>query len=85
MVRYVLKHLEIVCNMPVMNNMEQVYNDLEAAQNPGLSEYENGALKKLSDIAASTKSAYLPIIINIFGKTSPKAEILLCPLRQVFL
>jgi len=60
MIRYVLKHPEIDCTMPAMNNMGQVYSDLEAAQNPGLSEYETGVLKKLSDTAASTKSAYLP-------------------------
>jgi len=60
MIRYVLKHPEIDCTMPAMNSMEEVYNDLEAAQNPGLSEYEERVLKKLSDTAAATKSAYLP-------------------------
>ena len=60
MIRYVMKHPEIDCTMPAMNSMTEVYDNLIAAQNPGLSEYEEGLLKKLSDTAAATKRAYLP-------------------------
>jgi len=60
MLRHVYNAKEIDSSMPAMNSMEEVITNLESAYNPILSQYEKSILKKLSTVAASTKSAYLP-------------------------
>ncbi|MFC1692108.1 aldo/keto reductase [Candidatus Latescibacterota bacterium] len=60
MLRHVYKIPEIHTTMPAMNSMEEVVVNLESAYNPALSSREKTGLKDLSDIALSTKSAYLP-------------------------
>jgi len=59
MLRYVFKSPEIDCTMPAMNSMDELYNNLNAAYFMNLSSQEEQLLKKLSDTAAATKSAYL--------------------------
>ncbi len=60
MLRYVFKAPEIDCTMPAMNSMKELFNNLEATYRLELSQYEESILKKISDAAAATKSAYLP-------------------------
>lgn len=60
MLRHVFQIREIDVAMPAMNIMAELRNNLEAAYHPALSAQEREALEKLSDIAARTKSAYLP-------------------------
>jgi predicted aldo/keto reductase-like oxidoreductase len=60
MLRHVFNAKEIDCTMPSMNSMDEVMADLESAYHPALSDYEAGLLNKLSVLAASTRSAYLP-------------------------
>ncbi|MBN1290507.1 MAG: aldo/keto reductase [Candidatus Latescibacteria bacterium] len=60
MLRHVYNTQEIDSTMPAMNNMEEVITNLESAYNPVLSPYEKTLLNNLSEVAASTKRAYLP-------------------------
>jgi hypothetical protein len=46
--------------MPAMNSMDELFGDLNAAYDMKISSREEQLLKKLSDTAAATKSAYLP-------------------------
>jgi len=60
MLRHIYAVEEIDCTMPAMNSMEEVVTNLESAYKPALSPYENEQLRKLSDVAAQMKEAYLP-------------------------
>lgn len=60
MLRFVFKSPEIDCTMTSINTFEELQKDLEAAYYPSLSNEEEALLKKVSDTAAATKSAYLP-------------------------
>jgi predicted aldo/keto reductase-like oxidoreductase len=60
MIRHVFKKPEIDCTMPAMNSMTELYNNLGASYNMRMTSREEQVLKKLSDTAAATKSAYLP-------------------------
>ena len=60
MLRHVYEKNEIDCTMPAMNGMDELYRNLESAYNIQLSSNERQILKKLSDTASATKSAYLP-------------------------
>ena len=60
MLHHVFKSSEIDCTMTAMNSMGELYGNLNAAYNMNLSSQEEQLLKKLSDTAAATKSAYLP-------------------------
>lgn len=60
MLRHVFKKPEIDCTMPAMNSMDELFNNLKASYDMTLSPYEEELLKRLSDTAAATRSAYLP-------------------------
>ncbi len=60
MLRHIYQTTEIDTTMPAMNSIEEVITNLESAYSPSLSSDEKTMLKHLSDIALSTKSAYLP-------------------------
>ncbi|MFC1606523.1 aldo/keto reductase [Candidatus Latescibacterota bacterium] len=60
MLRHVYNTPEIDSTMPAMNSIKEVITNLESAYNPTLSQNEISLLNKLSSVAASTRSAYLP-------------------------
>jgi len=60
MIHYVLVYPEIDCTMPAMNSMEEMFGDLTAAKNPGLSGDEERLLEDLSARATASQSSYLP-------------------------
>lgn len=60
MLRHVYSIPDVDVVMPSINTMDELREDLESAFNPAISSEERNLLAKMSDIAASTKGAYLP-------------------------
>lgn len=59
MLRYVFAIPEVDVSMPSINTMEELTQDLAAAYAPDISSEERKLLSEMSDIAASTRGAYL--------------------------
>ncbi len=60
MLRHVYSAKEIDSALPAMNTLDEVRINLQSAYHPALSTEEQNMLSRLSDIAARTRSAYLP-------------------------